>query len=394
MEDIKKIKTRINWMCKDKINAFSPTISPAPKNEERQEIESIVEGVKYYYKRGVREFIFQQKYMGSYCDIYLHKNIEDTYFVSRNGHRINHIDVEKAKQACELLHAKLDWTNTTLMIIQAELLPWSILGKGLIDNEFAGYLHAHQNHLEYLNQSNLYQKIETVKNSAEYITYDADQFNLSNKELKAKYSSHIIRQYDAIKQFKVLQLDNYKQGIDIYAEQINHFGKEEELYFKPFCILKKIMDDGSEQMPNDNFTYQQVNDDECMALTLTDNQDIETAVKPIYEWFARLSASLVEGIMIKPKQTFIHNLPPAFKVRNNQYLTMIYGVNFINDLQHNIAKRQVGKKTDCSKNDWMINWELLKTKYTTITTENYAYKNLLLDRIFGELLENNLDHRL
>lgn len=84
--------------------------------------------------------------MGSYCDIYLNKNMEETYFVSRNGHKIDHIDIEAAQKACGELHARFDWANLQIVIIQSELMPWSALGKGLIENEFGGYLNVHQNH--------------------------------------------------------------------------------------------------------------------------------------------------------------------------------------------------------------------------------------------------------
>jgi len=100
MKELKKIKNRIDWFCVNKINAFSPTISPAPKSLQRNEIESIYEGVRYFFEQGVTEIVVQRKYMGSYCDIYLQKNLEETYFVSRNGYLISHIDLNAAKQAC------------------------------------------------------------------------------------------------------------------------------------------------------------------------------------------------------------------------------------------------------------------------------------------------------
>ena len=93
-----KVRNRIEWFCKNKINDFSPTISPAPKSKAKNEIESIEEAVNYYMKNGVAEFVVQKKYMGSYCTIYLKRNLEETYFVSRNGFKMDHIDVEKAKE--------------------------------------------------------------------------------------------------------------------------------------------------------------------------------------------------------------------------------------------------------------------------------------------------------
>ena len=118
MEDLKKIKARIDWFCENKVNAFSPTISPAPKSIQRNEIESIAEAINYYTSRGIKELIVQKKYMGSYCDIYLHKNLDDTYFVSRNGHKNEHIDLDGAKNACKALHQKMDWSNLSIVIIQ------------------------------------------------------------------------------------------------------------------------------------------------------------------------------------------------------------------------------------------------------------------------------------
>ena len=55
MDDKAIIKKRIDWFCKNKINAFSPTISPAPKSVERNEIESLYEGLRWFVDRGVKE---------------------------------------------------------------------------------------------------------------------------------------------------------------------------------------------------------------------------------------------------------------------------------------------------------------------------------------------------
>ena len=394
MEDLKKIKSRIDWFCENKINAFSPTISPAPKSIQRNEIESIAEAIEYYTKRGVTELIVQKKYMGSYCDIYLHKNLDDTYFVSRNGHKIDHINLEDAKNACKDLHQKMDWTNLSIVIIQSELMPWNVLGKNLIHNEFEGYLNAHQNHLQYLQNTNLYDKINEVKLSENYLDYIAFKKTNTEKDLKKKYASHIIRQYTSLENFKTLNLDKYANGIEIYAKQIAHFGKEEKLFFKPFNILKKIFVDGSEEIINDNLSYQQVNDDAFLTIKMDNEDDKENEIKKVYDWFQTLSIDLEEGIVIKPRKAFIHNIPPAFKVRNNHYLTMIYGVDFMEQLPANIGKRKISKKLDCSINDWMINWSMLKIKYNTIHKENYLLKNLVLDRILGEYEENKLDTRL
>ena len=392
--DLKKLKNRIDWFCEHKVNAFSPTISPAPKSLERNEIESIYEAVSYYRNNGVAEIVVQRKYMGSYCDIYLCKNLDDTYFVSRNGYRINHIDLQAAKESCRELHGRFDWDGLTLVVVQSELMPWSVLGKKLIDDEFIGYLNVHQNHFRHLSQSNLYEKIGKAKESSAFKTFVADRQTLSDKEIAAKYPHHIVRQYDSLRAFKVLDLNVYDESIRICEEQIGHFGREGAIYFKPFNVLKMVFDDGSERIVNDNLSYRTVNDDEFLHLSVAAADDCEAAISRTYSWFAELSSNMEEGIVIKPRNAFVRNLPPAFKIRNNRYLTMIYGVTFNEQYSYYLSKRNIKGKLECSINDWTLNHEILKIRYQDIHPENYLLKNLVLDRIMGEKAEEMLDHRL
>ena len=393
-EDLKRLKNRINWFCRNKINAFSPTISPAPKAPERDEIESIDSAIRYFHASGVQEIVVQRKYMGSYCDIYLHKNLEDSYFVSRNGYKVTHIDLQAAKACCAALHKRFDWSNLALVIIQSEMMPWCILGQGLIDSEFIGYLNVHQNHCSHLKQSDLYRKIAAVKASPACKAFQEDSQTLTGKELSAKYPSHVIRQYSSLAAFPVLDLDAYEHAIQIYAQQIHHFGQEGQISFKPFNILKKIYEDGSEQFINDNLSYGEVNDDEFLHLDIRTEAALEHAINRVYEWFDLLSQQMEEGIVIKPRRAFIRNLPPAFKVRNNNYLTMIYGVDFREQYDYYLKKRSIKSKLECSVNDWMLNWDMLKVPYKDIHEENYLLKNLIFDRIMGEKVEAALDIKL
>ena len=394
MEDLKKVKTRIEFFCRNKVNAFSPTISPAPKSVERSEIESLYEGLKFFLDKGETELIIQQKYMGSYCDIYLHRNLQETYLVSRNGYKIMHINLDEALQSLSQLHQKLDWENVNFYIIQSELMPWKILGEGLIDREFYGYLNAHQNHLQFLQTSPLYGKLEQVKSSENYLAFIADKETLDEKELKQKYPSHIIRQYQSVQRFEVQNLEEYQKAIDIYQTQINYFSRDTPIYFKPFNVLKIVYENGTEKIVNDNLSYTKINDDEFLHLKIADDAALNEQYPEIEKWYKRLTESLEEGVVIKPRKAFVKNLPPALKVRNPNYLVMIYGVDFSWNLAHHIKRRKIDSKIKCSINDWAINFEMLKVPYKSLGTENYKMKNLAFDRIMGEEVENKLDSRL
>lgn len=390
-----KVRNRIEWFCKNKINDFSPTISPAPKSKAKNEIESIEEAVNYYLEKGVKEFVVQKKYMGSYCTIYLKRNLEDSYFVSRNGFKIEHIDVYKAIESLKDLHAKmvLAFPEFDTLLIASELLPWKVLGAGLIEKEFTGYYDALKTHNEYLKSSGLIEKLESVKESESFTTYISDKNQLSKKEFNSKHKTHIVRQYEALGNLKTPDLVKQDDSLNVFKNQIDTFGDDAAIHFKPFTILKIVNNSGEEMMPNSNLTYELVNDDDFLHLEFTISNK-EEKLKEIYSFFEKLTLANEEGIMIKPVQNYIKNLPPCFKVRNNNYLTMIYGVNFHQDFEHYLGKRSIRQKLEQSINGWEINQKMLQIPYKDLEEENYLMRLLLLKRINNEEIEKTLDPRL
>jgi hypothetical protein len=390
-----KIRNRIDWFCKNKVNDFSPTISPAPKNVANTEIESIREAIAYYLKNEVTELVVQKKYMGSYCTIYLKRNLADTYFVSRNGHKIDHIDLKKAIESIDELHEKMlaQFPDFHTILIASELLPWKILGGGLIEKEFIGYYDALKTQHSYLKESGLFEKMKSVKSSEVFLEFSTDKNNMKSKEYRSKYKPHIIRQYQALLDAKIPDLEKQAVSLQVFKEQIDIFGKEEKVHFKPFTILKVVFETGKEYIPNSNLTYELVNEDAFLHLKFDEN-NTEENINKVYDFFNKLTVENEEGLMIKPAKNYIKGMPPCFKVRNNNYLTMIYGVNFHNDFEHYLDKRNIRKKLEQSINGWEINQKMLQIPYKNLNEENYLMKLLLLKRINEEEIEKNLDPRL
>ena len=191
-----------------------------------------------------------------------------------------------------------------------------------------------------------------------------------------------------------MDLPHYQQNIQLFKRQLDIFGKEAAPFFKPFNILKEVYTDGREHFVNDNLSFQQINDDDFLHYQFADREDFEAKYPQIRAWVDRVNQSDEEGVVIKPRTAFLPGMPPAFKVRNNDYLTLVYGVDFQDRLQEQIAKRNIKGKLRCSINDWAINAKLLAIPYSELGEENYELKNLVLDRILGEEIENQLDSRL
>lgn len=387
-----KEEYRIKKSVEDGIMTFSPTISPAPKCLASKEIESLSQAILYYYSAdaGIKKVIIQKKHMGSYCDIYLNKDINKTKFFSRKGYPV-HLDRNELLAAVQSLYNKLDWSKAKMYIIQSELMPWSALGEQLIDREFYGYARCHQTHANYINENNLSEITENLK-TTEYKQYCTDKVELAPSALKNKYPDHIVKQYEALTDIAIPNISIYTDAINLYKQQVDLYSIKQSLYFKPFNILKIIYDDDSEELPNSNITnYQIVSDEKYLVIDF--EKDLTEQIASAYEFYNSLIKENYEGVMVKPDNVW-SDVVPMFKVRNNNYLQMIYGVNFQSNFEYYLERRRVKKKIDCSINEWNIAKALLKIPANQITINNPEYVELVTKRILEEDFEAKLDSRL
>tara|TARA_R110002110_G_scaffold26350_13_gene97027 strand:+ start:1892 stop:3133 length:1242 start_codon:yes stop_codon:yes gene_type:complete len=402
-----KEKTRIKRAIDDKINFFAPTISPAPKNVERNEIESLYEAMKFYRDAGVEEVIIQPKYMGSYCDIYLHRDINKSRFFSRRGYPVrlpeglligavqNMWDHFFGPQSIGFLNNQIE-----MMIIQSELMPWSALGRGLVERDFGGYKISHATHHSYIDRTGLNKEVQGFLQDPVYHEFLIDKGTMSRKELKAKYKPHVVSHYDALAKISVPDPVDYKKGIDIYTEQVERYGAPGEVHFKAFNILKILKTDGEEIIPDDHKMFNMVvesGNPGAMSVNVNTEPDVfEKGVAAAYFFYETLiSAPLhMEGIIVKPTEKWNSTLVPMFKVRSDYYLQMIYGVNFLANYNYYLGRRNTNRKMRASLNQWNIAQALLRIPTKDISPDNEEYVKLVKARIMEEDFEKTIDSRL
>lgn len=389
---------RIYYAIKNKIMHFSPTISPAPKNLHRDEIESIREAIFYYFEKGIKDIIVQPKYMGSYCDIYLHKDIEKTQFFSRNGYDIpeSKIPREKLIDIVKPLRDRLDYLfkeNAEMIIIQAELLPWVALGAGLIEKEFKVYEACHKDRISYIKDTGLLESIQSLKDDS-YKKFVDDYMTLPESQVKKLYSSHIYNHYTSLMNMDISSIEQYENNLNIYSEQLEIYSKDSEPSFSPFNVLKIIYSDGTEEINESNIKgFNIVSDDIKLVLNLREDY-LEDSIDKAYDFFYHLVHNDMEGVIIKPDKIWQDDIAPMFKVRNNKYLQLIYGINFNSKYSYYLNKRKIKNKVKCSINEWNIAQTLLRIPLKEINNDNEEYKRLVTMRILEEDLEKTLDSRL
>ncbi|MDR2869358.1 MAG: metallophosphoesterase, partial [Deferribacteraceae bacterium] len=114
---------RINNLRDNKVNFIAGTISPAHKDMDKNDLESLEKALDYYKSAHVKQVMLQIKYMGSRCTLYLFKDIEKSYATSRNGYLIKQVEMMPVYKALhERLLAKMDAEQISMMIINGELL--------------------------------------------------------------------------------------------------------------------------------------------------------------------------------------------------------------------------------------------------------------------------------
>lgn len=384
-----KIKTRIKYAAKNKINYLQYTMCPSLQDDS--DIETIESALNYYKYQGIKQVIVQPKYMGSYCDIYLHRDHKQSYFVSRSGYVIKHVDVNVMQIASEWIHKRLfdKYSEAQLFIVQSELMPWAALGEGLIDNHFSPYLFLHGKKADML---------ETIKSAARYVlqehhnVYDDLQIGkMETVDLLKKYPHHILKQVRSA--WKLLQghnydIDAYKKGLSIYEKQLELYGREMAIHFKPFNWMKYVNSDGREVYNKSNLTgFQDVSDD---AFLLCEVNELELA----QHFFTALSDDGMEGVVIKPTSLRSSITAPALKVRNNEYLHLIYGWDFGLNKDKYRSKRNIAKKLQTSISEWRTSREIFKIPYSKINEDNELYKRLFMNWIKDEDSEATIDNRL
>lgn len=378
-----ELERRLKYAGKNKINFFTPTMSPAPKDVENGEIESLSKGIDYYREYSSiigNAVVLQKKYMGSYCAVYLRKNHDETIFVSRNGHTIRRDEEtmlllrEKSKWIHEELFSKN--ANLEYAIVETELTPWSFMGSGLIQSEYGRYAEVYREKINYFkNNPSVLERINSLKEKYA----DTDKHTVPH---------HIKRQIEGVE--KLTKIDALTEAdLETYIEQVRIFGADGEVEFKPFNVLKTKNFNSKEEKKKMNVLVFMDKED-FVVIDLTKEDFLEKA----REFQAKHSNSESEGIVIKPLLQGVLGLPPALKVRNKAYLQMIYGIDFISNFDEYLGKRNIKRKQFQSIEDYEAARMLLDIPNDQINTENKLFRHYFSLLVGGEQELKELDKRL
>ena len=411
-------KRRIKFAAENKLNFVSGTMSPVDKDVVLNDLESLRKGIEYYRDNKVGKIIIQPKFMGSRGNLLLHKNhLEKTQLFSRQGFLVKSdrltgnynlpVLIRDLQFKYNDLFNKLD---AEYILFDGELLPWTAMGKGLIDKDFIIPYEASKSEFDFLKEEGFFEEIDSLNKKFT---------NVDVKELKPHEVS-ILKAHNEFKS-ELQTAEQIVEDTEDYMKQLSYFTAETDLEFKPFSILKVFKNDGTEEnyisenhSNIDIFDMISIEpslivDFETLAFTWRNvpfeinkqtNQcaDFETLMFVINNfWDYIAEENHMEGVVIKPEFTYKHGVAPYLKCRNKGYLKLVYGMDYLSIAQkykNLIDKKNIKNKINTSIKEWLLGKKLLDIKRKDISIDNLEWVSLIYQLITEQEGEKNLDPRL
>ena len=324
------------------VQYISGTMPPAPSSEAG--LETLEACFNYYEKRGVTELVLQPKYMGSRVQLYLNHDKAKSFAVSRSGWVMR--PIPGLEELMDFWHSKVfsDLAVATEIVLDGELLPWRALGAGLIDKEFTPYGVLIDEELSVLwddpwfKQSKLGQEFDVLTKESHKLSYES---------ALALYSGDTPLEY---KPFDVLLIDGVRPELDAYEAF--------ELYSNDSQFVVQLNDAGSRAAAQ--------------------------------EFYDTLTISLgYEGVVAKPLDCEGDECKasPYMKVRNPEYLRLIYGYDYPDRVGTLIRQKNISGKAATAIREYNMACEML--------TATDGRRRELIVKMIGELRrEAEFDPRL
>lgn len=385
---------RLTYLMNNGIGYVGGTISPAPKDEESGEFESLKSGLDYY-KGKVKSVVLQPKYMGSRAQMYLNRDIEKCYATSRNGYKIKEdlsaVFADQLKEQETLMGA----FNIQELVMDGELMPWASLGRGLIESQFVVIDKAIKSEIDFLRENGFDEAFMDLEKSYLDSGFAEDRNTLNKKDLNKKYG-HSYQNFKNIK----WELDRFQSNATheaawkIYHEQVEIYGAEGDTHYKPFRILKatKTEEHGGEIFKvdmNAAMQFGSINNDSICVIDFEDENYLEFAQK----WYDEITnVGEMEGCVIKPNDAENPEwLAPFMKVRNPNYLHIIYGydMNFPKKFTKLFNQKNIGRKLRASIAEYKLGEQMLD-----MNVGSQEIKQVLANMMFENEKEVGIDPRL
>jgi hypothetical protein len=316
-----------------------PTMSPVDAARTEGYLEHPLEAIEYFAKAGVAEVSCQEKHMGSRAVIYLGNDFGAVH--TRTGRAFFAPDLEEELLA--RIRAAVDsaglWRDldTDWLLLDAELLPWSLKAAGLIRERFLPVSESAQAMYAAAIpalESGLARELE--------LTELMDR--VRHRQANAAAFAKVVNSYA----WPTAGLD----GVQIAVFQV--LASAGNPCYRESCRWQLEMADRLVAADPRLFRTTRHVD-----LSTGDPAAVQTAV----DWWEELTASGGEGMVVKPMNGPVRLakglVQPGIKVRGREYLRITYGPDYLDQLA-GLRQRNLGRKRALALREYALGLESIE----------------------------------
>ncbi|WP_246234819.1 AAA family ATPase [Bacillus aquiflavi] len=313
-----------------------PTMSPAPKASKLADyLEHPQEAFNYYISNGIQRMVAEKKHMGSRGILLLFKDKDSAIpyigrrtlgtIYTRTGRPFFTKELEEeivAQLNRDLSQSRyFEKYETDFILLDAEILPWNLKAKELINTQYT-----HVAEAALMDRVKLIEKLEKA----------------------LKYNGAVEDWLDEMK----AKLQNARVFNDVFQKYCWNIEGKNRIQIAPFHLLAHSDETYFDRShiwhmeKNQEFSSMSHLFIETEFMVISD----ETSMKEAINWWTSLTEDGHEGFVIKPEYYLSRNekgnlLQPAIKVRGRKYLHMIYGMDYLQpENLKRLKNRNVGKK--------------------------------------------------
>lgn len=320
---------------------LAPTISPVEYINDNnfpdssKYLEHPLAAFKYYKDRDIKLLCCEKKYMGSRGYILLFKN---NYMANSLGFDSPIIINSRAGYPFfdnndpilfDIYNDIIDNMKTDFIMFDAEIMPWCLKAKGLIEKEFqipgeCAYL------------SRYYGQYSNIGNALNYLSSLNNYINNSNIE---------VRIFNILASGNILEYPKKPIFTDVM------FGH---------CIDKQIINENIKEVTKGCQIFKPVEYDICCTSSTND------IIKNVKDW-EEFCDNGGEGYVYKPCQQISYTksgylIQPAIKVRGKEYLRLIYGIDYLDkDCFNLLTNRRITNKRALAIKEFELSLKILRS---------------------------------
>ncbi len=334
-----------------------PTMAPCASATIDGLLEHPAEALGYFRARGVRRVMCEEKHMGSRAVIVLGRDAaaaEARFGVrsdnggivyTRTGRRFFD-DASVEHQVLEQVRAGLEaagtWTelNTEWAVIDAEIMPWSAKGGGLVRDHYEPAGAAARTGLAEATAA--LREARTRTNDSE-LSALLDRFE-QRADMAARYEA-AYRRYnwptDGVEGLQVAPFHVLATEGAVHTNKPHHWHME---------IAQRMCGAGGILTPTE---HRQVDVDD------------DTEVAETTRWWTERTEAGSEGMVVKPEEVVTRSergvVAPALKCRGREYLRIIYGPEYTApDQLERLRRRNTGRKMTLALREFALGIEALE----------------------------------